>query len=422
MKTTVSEPESWKRVIEIELSESEINDAVDAKLRAYKRDLRLPGFRPGKVPVEIIRQRYGKAARHEALEETMQGSFKTACEEHGIVPVCEGLLLPDQDDRKEDGSVRFTVVTEVDPPAEIRGYENLKIKAKPVAVTDAMVNKAYDELIERFAEFKEVDRPARKGDFLRIEYKSVTIDGVERPDLKNHSPSHPIELGGEGVFKEFDKGLSGKSAGDEAEIRAKFPKDYSDEGVAGKTGEFTVKVLSVQEKHPPEVNDEFLKRFGDFSTVAALKEAIRKDLEAGERRNAKQNAQQEAISTLIKENAIDLAPSNINSFAQMMLKEQLKRYNMEGAEPTEEQRETYRDLAVMLLKRAKIVDYVADKEGIKATQEEVDSEIALIAQEYGQDFNALKQAMRKDGGTNRLRLDIRERKTLDFLIGEGEKR
>jgi trigger factor len=416
----VSEPESWKRLIEIELSGAEIGAAVDAKLRAYRRDVRLPGFRPGKVPIEVVRQRYGSAVRREAVEEAMQNSFKAACEEHGIAPVREGILVSNEEGKEGDGSVRFTIETEVDPPAEIRGYAELGIRPKPAKVTGATVDAAYGDLIERFAEFTDAPRPAKKGDFLRIEYKRVAIDGVERPDLQNHSPSHPIELGGEGVFKEFDKGLSGRSAGDEAEISARFPKDYADEGVAGKMGEFTVKVLSVQEKRLPEVNEEMLKRLGEFATVGELKEAIRKDLEANALRRAREEAQTEAVQALIKRNAIELAPSNVAACAKMLLEEHFKRSNMEGTEHTEEQINAFSDLAVMLLKRAKIIEYVAEKENIKATQEEVDAEIALMAREYGQDFNALKQTLRrdKDNGTNRLRHDIRERKALGFLIGE----
>jgi trigger factor len=418
---TVSEPESWKRVIEIELSEAEVVAAVDAKLRAYRRDVRLPGFRPGKVPIEVVRQRYGGAARHEAVEEAMQSSFKAACEEHGISPVREGKLLSNEDGGDGDGAVKFTIETEVDPPAEIRGYNGLGIRPKPAKATGAMVDAAYGDLIERFAEFEDVNRPAKKGDYLRLEYKRVAIDGTERPDLRNHSPSYPVELGGEGVFKEFDKGLAGRSAGDEAEITAAFPKGYADEGVAGKTGEFTVKVLSVQEKRLPEVNDAFLKRFGDFATAGELKEAVRKDVEANALRRAREEAQTEAIQTLIKGNTIELAPSKVDMCAKMLMEDQFKRWNMEGAEPTADQLEAFRDLAVTLLKRAKIIEYVADKENIKATQEEVDAEIMLMAREYGEDFQTLKQALRrdKDNGTNRLRQDIRERKTLGFLIGEG---
>jgi len=417
LKTTVSEPECWKRVVEIEVPESEVDAAVDAKLAELKRGARMPGFRPGKVPLSVIKQRYGAAARAEAVETVMQGAFKSACEEHKISPVGEAKLT-DMTGGEGGGPLRFTIETEVDPPlAEIKGYDKLKIKAKPVKVTDAMVDDAFNGYIDRYADFEDVSRPAKKGDFLRIRYKSVAIDGAERPDLKDHCPEYPIELGGEGVFKEFDKGLSGKSAGDEAKIDVKFPKDYADTGVAGKSGEFSVEVLSVQEKHPPEFNEAFMEKIGGV-TAEKLKEEIRASIEARQLREAKQAAYDEAIQTLIKDNAIEVAPSSAASLARHMLDDHLKRNNL--PEPEEGQLEAFNGLAVMMLKRIKIIDYVADKENIKAAQEDVDNEIMQMARQYGQDFDVLKQMLRKDGTTNRIRMDIRERKTLDFLIGEGK--
>jgi len=417
LKTTVSEPESWKRVVEIEVPESEVDAAVDAKLAELKRGARMPGFRPGKVPLAVIKQRYGKAARAEAVETVMQGAFKSACEEHKIAPVGEAKLT-DMKGGEGGEALCFTIETEVDPPVgEIKGYDKLKIKAKPVKVTDAMVDDAFNGYIDRYADFEDVSRPAKKGDFLRIRYKSVVIDGAERADLKDHCPEYPIELGGEGVFKEFDKGLSGKAAGDEAEIEVKFPKDYAETGVAGKSGVFSVEVLSVQEKHPPEFNEEFMEKLGGV-TAEKLKEEIRASIELRQQREAKQAAYDEAVQALIKDNTIEVAPSNVASLARHLLDDHLKRYNL--PEPNEEQSEAFNSLAVMMLKRIKIIDYVADKEQIKATQEDVDNEIMQMARQYGQDFDVLKQMLRKDGTTNRIRMDIRERKTLDFLIGEGK--
>ncbi|GBU20416.1 trigger factor [Fibrobacteres bacterium R8-0-B4] len=414
MKTTVSEPEVWKRVVEIEVPESEVDAAVDAKLAAIRRDTRMPGFRQGKVPAAVVRQRYGKAARAEAVEEVMQNAFKSACEEHKINPVSESKLIDVKGGEGEGEALRFTIETEVDPPVEINGYDRLKARAKPAKVTDAMVDEAFNNYVDRYADFEDVSRPAKKGDYLQIRYKSVSIDGAERPDLKDHCPEYPIELGGEGVFKEFDKGLAGKSAGDSADIGVKFPKDYADTGVAGKNGEFSVEVLSVQEKHPPELNDEFFQKIG-VSTAAVLKDEIRKSMEGRTLLEAKDAAHNEAIDEIIRENQIKLAPATVDALARRLIDDYVKR----GETVREEQLEQFYGVAALMLKRAKIIEYVAEKEKIKATQEDVDREIMLMAQQYGQDFDVLKQVLRKDGTTNRIRSDIRERKTLDFLIGES---
>jgi len=414
LKTTVSEPETCKRVIAFEIPVEEYSAAFDRKIDEYRRDVRLPGFRAGKVPVNVIKQRFGDAAKAAVIEDLVKDSYKTACDEHNIVPVSEAKLTDMKEDEGEP--LRFTIETEVDPPVEITGYDKLKITPKVKKLKDSDVEENFQNLLERFAEFKDVDRASKKGDYIRIEYRKVVIDGAERPDIQ--SPGYPFEVGAANALKEFDKALTGVSAGDEVEITVKFPKDYSDPGAAGKTGEFSVTVSSVQEKRLPEMDEEFLKKLGDFKTVEALKEEIRKGMEEGEAERARKEAYAEAIDALIKANPFEVPPSKTEKFIDMMIEDYAQ--GQGGlAEPREEMAERFRESAVMALKRIRIVDFVADKEKIKATQEEVDKEIELMAMRYGRDFDEVKQVFRKNGTTNRIRLEIREKKTLDFLIGEG---
>jgi len=418
LKSTVSEPESWKRVIEVEVPAEEVAAAIDRKLGDYRRDARLPGFRQGKAPLSVIRQRAGETARAEVVEEMVREAYKMACDEHKIEPVSNALLT---DMKNEEGEpLRFTLETEVDPPIEINGYDKLKIKPKPRKIKDSDVEENFKSLLERFVEFKDVDRPSKKGDFMRLEYRKVEIDGEERGDLRSYNPDYPVEIGGEGVFKEFDKGLTGLSAGEEAEISVKFPKDYADANAAGKSGVFSVKVLSVQEKTLPEVNEEFLKRFGNFDTVDALKEEMLKGLEEEEETRARNEAHNEAVEAILKDNPFEVPPSKIETYIKMMLEDYAQSNGGQIVEPNEQMMDSFRVPAAAALKRIRVIDYVAEKEKIKATQEEVDREIALIAQRYGHEFDDLKQIFRKNGTTNRIRLEIRERKTLDFLIGGND--
>ena len=417
MKTTVSQPESWKRVIEFEVPAGAVASALDKKLAEYRRDARLPGFRQGKVPIAVIKQRFGEAARATVIEDTIKESYRAACEEHRIEPVA-GATVTDMNEYKDDEPLRFTIETEVDPPIELTGYDKLKIKMKSVKIKDADVDAAFESFHNRFAEYKDVERASKKGDCVRVEYRSVAVDGEDRPDLKNHNPDFPIELGAEGVLKEFDKGLTGISAGAELDITVKFPKDYSDAGVAGKTGVFSVTVLSVQEKSLPELNGEFLKKLGNFDNVAAVKEEIRKGMEQEEEQKARREAHGDAIDAIIRDNPFDVPPAKHEAYIEALIEEytQGRQGPVESREALAEQ---CRESALMALKRMRIVDYVAEKEKIKATQEEVDREIELMAQRYGHPFDDLKQIFRKNGTTNRIRMEIRERKTLDFLIGEG---
>jgi trigger factor len=413
VKSKVSEPESWKRVIEVEAPSEELNRLYDEKLGKVKKELSLPGFRPGKVPSALIKQRYGDSIREEAIEDMVQKIFKEICTEKNITPISRGVV---KDFKADEGKpVVFTIETEVDPAIEIKGYDKLKIKSEPKKIKDSDVDDAVKNLQERMAEFKDVDRATEKGDYVRLEYQKVVVDGQVRTDVK--SPSYPVELGAEHRIKDFDKGLIGHSAGESVEISIKFPKDYAEKEVAGKSGDFTIKIIAVQEKHVPEVQS-FLKKIGDFENEEALRSHMLKQLEDDALQHSKTEAHNKAIETLIKQNDFDVPPSRIETFIDYVM-EQAEREQPKGQPlpSREEFSRKYREIAERTIKRQRIIDYIAKKEKIQATQDEVDAEIKKIALHYQQPFESLKQTLRQNGTTLRIREEVSERKTLDFLIG-----
>ncbi|MBN1129400.1 MAG: trigger factor [Chitinispirillaceae bacterium] len=412
MKSTVSEPNSWKRVIDIEVPHDEVDKVCEDKLQKVRKELSLPGFRPGKVPLPLIRQRYGDAIRSDAIDDLIQNAFKDACTEKKIIPISKGVV---NNLKAEPGQpLTFTIEAEVDPEIELRKYNKRKVKVSAKKIKEEEVDESVMGLRERFAVFTDVDRPSKKGDYVKLEYLKVVIDGTERMDVKN--PAYPVELGAEHRIKDFDKGLIGHAAGETVDLGVTFPKDYADKDVAGKGGEFTIKISAVQEKSLPEVAT-FLKQLGDFENEEALRLQIRKNLEAEALEQAKNEAYNRAIDDIIEDNPFDVPPARIGLFIDFLM-EQMQKDNRqaEPLPPREEVAVRYRDMAVRTLKRHRIVDYIAAKEKIQATQEEVDAEIRKLAVRYNQPFDTLKQSLRQNGTTLRIRDDLREQKTLDFLV------
>jgi len=412
VKSKVLEPESWKRVIEVEMPHEDLSKMVETKLAEVKRELSMPGFRPGKVPSALIKQRYGDSIRDEVIEEMAKKIFKDVCTENKIEPVSRGVM---RDFKDEEGKpITFSIETEIDPPIEIKGYQKLKIKVAPKKIKEGDIDDAVKSLQERMAEFKDIDRATKKGDYVKLEYQKVVIDGQVRTDVKN--PAYPVELGAEHRIKDFDKGLLGHTAGETVELSVKFPKDYADKEIAGKSGEFTIKIISVQEKVVPEVAS-FLKKIGEFENEEALRAQLGKQLEAEALHQAKTDAHNKAIETLIKDNDFQVPPSRVETFVDYMM-EQAAQEQPKGAQlpPKEEFTKRYQEIAERTIKRHRIIDFIAAREKIQATQEEVDAEIQKMADRYQQPFETIKQALRKDGTTIRIREDLKEQKTLDFLI------
>jgi trigger factor len=410
----VSAPEKWKRVISFEIPRAEFDEDLDRKLVKYGRQLKIAGFRPGKAPANIVKARYGATIRTEVVEDVIQKSFEDACTQNDIVPIARARV---GDLRFEEGqSLTFTIETEVDPPVEIRTYRKLRVRPNPSKIKSGNVDGVVRDLRERMARFDDVERVSKKGDFVTLEYVKVMVDGAERSDVS--SPKYPIEVGASSI-KEFDKSLVGRAAGETFEVSVKFPKDYGDREIAGKSGSFEIKVVKVQERILPEVDESFLKKVGDFKDEGALREAITKDLEARERERAKNEAYNKAIDTLIKDNPFDVPPSRVAQYIDHVY-DDVKQYVRPGETPPsrEEIEKRYRDIGIRTIKRFRVLDYVARQEKIKATQEEVDRQIEALARQYNRPFEELKQRMRREGATERIREDIRERKTLDFLIGD----
>jgi trigger factor len=412
VKSTVSEPQSWKRVFEIEIPHDEVEKVFEEKFQKVKKELSLPGFRQGKVPPPLIKQRYGEAIRADVIEDLIQKSFKDACTEQNIMPISKGVVNNLKDEAGKPLS--FSIEAEVDPVIELKGYNKRKVKVAPKKVKDSDVDESIKSLRERFAEFKDVDRTSKKGDYVKLEYIKVVIDGQERADVK--SPTYPVELGAEHRIKDFDKGLVGHGAGETVELSVKFPKDYSDKEVAGKGGEFTIKIIAVQEKSLPEVAS-FLKQLGEFENEEALRVQIRKNLDAEALEQAKNEAYNEAIDDIITANPFDVPPARIEMFIDYLMERANSEKRQGEALPyREEVAQRYHDMAVRTIKRQRIIDFIAAKEKIQPAQEEVDAEIRKLAERYGQPFETLKQTLRQNGTTLRIRDDLREQKTLDFLV------
>jgi trigger factor len=414
LKASVSEPQSWKRVLDIEIPAEDVEAAFGQKLTQYRKKIALPGFRAGKVPPQMVRARFGESIRAELIEELIQKSFEDACKEKAIVPIAQAKVSNLKAD--EGAAVSFSIETEVEPPIEVKGYQKLKVKPSPDKIKSGDVDKLMQELRESHATFKDVERPSKDGDFVSIEYQKVLIDGAERKDIT--SPRHPVQIG-ESKIKGFDKELEKRRPDETFDATITFPRDYGDADIAGKKAVIGIKMLKVQERELPQVNEEFLKKIGEFSTEAELREFLQKDLESREARKAKSDAANKAIDMLIKANPFDIPPSRVEHYIDYMLEES-KRYAGQGqTPPTREQvAERYHEQGVHMMKRHRIINFIATKENIKATAAEVDRQIELIAKQYNQPFDSVKDALRRNGTTARIREDIREQKTLEYLIGE----
>lgn len=413
MKAVVSTPSACLRTIAIELDLESVETAFNAKLATARKKVQLPGFRVGKVPVAMIKAQFGQSLKAEAIDEAMNTAFRSVCEENKITPVSDPTI---SDLSAEEGQpVKFTISVDVDADISVSGYKDLGVRSEARVVGSEEIDKVIEDMCERLAGLKDTGKPSRSGDSVTIEYSSVKIDGLVR---ELSAPSAPIELG-KSAISSFNTGLIGMSAGETAKFSETFVADFQNAEFAGHTVDFEVKVLTVGTKDLPAVDAEFAKKVGDFDTVDALKDAIRKDIEERAKAEAREAAWEKAIDALITKNDFEIPASRIEYFITKMSEDEAKYYPQGQLPSREALTERYRETAIRSIKRHRLVDWIAEKEGVKASAAEVDERITAIAEYYQRPFDEIKDTLRRNGRTLQIREELKEQKVLNCLIGEA---
>ncbi len=415
MKATVTSPESWKKVIAVEIPAEDVNAEFDKKVKKYSKEISVPGFRKGKVPTKIVISRFGDSIRGEIVEEMMNNGYRDACVENKLNPVSDPII---EDVKSEDDApISFTATVEVDPEIEIVDYKGLDVTIAIEETEDKDIDDAITAIREQYATFTPAEGAAAEGHVVTVEYSEVTVDGEA---AEGFFPAPQMVEVGKAPLAELNEALAGMSADEEKTLTVTYPEDFRIEEVAGKSGEFTVVVKNVQNKELLELTEEFIKETLKMDDEAALREAIRKDIEKNKEANGKNKAYDEAIDKILDKNDFDVPPARINHYISHIMNDESKYYPNGNQPSMEEYVERYTEVASKSLKRFRILDFIAKAEKIKATQDEVDVKIKEIADQYQQPFETVKAAFRQNGTTVQIREDVKESKALECLVGAAE--
>lgn len=275
MRTTVTElPESRAR-LEVGIEPELVAQRVERAAKQLAGDMKLPGFRKGKVPPQLVIQRVGReAVVEQAIRDSLPEWYEQAIVDSGLPTVGDPQL--DLSELPAEGEeLVFSIEVGVRPKAELGEYRGLEVARDEVEVPEDAVAEELNRLREGFGSLNPVDRPATDGDVVVIDYEG-TIDG--EPFEGSSGSDFTVELGSEGLLAEFQAGLAGKSAGDETQIEVSFPDDHQPEQLAGKTAVFEVTIKEVREKDLPELDDEFAQSASEFDTLDELREEIRSQM------------------------------------------------------------------------------------------------------------------------------------------------
>jgi trigger factor len=377
MQASVETTGTLGRRMEIQVPAQRVDQAIEERLKSMSRTVRLKGFRPGKVPVKVVKQQFGQQVRQEVLSSLLQSSFEEAVAEHKLNPAGGPRIEPITIEQGQD--LKFRAIFEVYPDIELKGIESLEID-KPVAeVQPADVDAMLESLRKQRPEYSSVDRAAGQDDRVTVDFAG-TIDGVAFDGGKGENV--PVVIGGGRMLKDFEAGLVGVRAGEEKSISVEFPKDYQTAALAGKTAAFALKIRGVEEQKLPELDDEFCKAYGVFEGGV---EQLRNEIEDNMRRELTETIRgrlkQQALDKLLAANPVEVPQALLESAVrdmQMDMGRQMGAKDVSQLPPPTQFVEPARRRVALGL----IVNELIKSAGIQVDQARVVERIQTIASQY----------------------------------------
>ena len=406
--------------MELEIPAENVLKAAEKVARDIARLARIPGFRPGKAPVTLVRRRFADDIQGEVVQSLVPEYLEKTLFEKKLVPVARPEV--DKVEYKEGEPLRFRAVFEVLPEFELGDYKNLQVQVDEIAVGDAQVDQALEEMRERAATYVPAEgRAAQDGDFALLTLTGTPVGGGE-PVKADNILCH---LGAEETIASFTDNLRGAMPGETRRFRTVYPEDYPDKKLAGKSYDYSVEVQGIKEKKLPELNDEFAKDTagaqGGVATLDELRRKVRESMEAAREQRQKAQARDKILEQLVKQHEFPVPEALVEMQMDVRLERLARSLAAQGIDPRGAGvdwvalRRNQRDRAVTDVKAELLLDRIATAEKIEASDEDLEKEIAAAAEGSGESATALRARLTKQGALDRMKSKLRSDKTLEWL-------
>jgi len=418
--------ESVKREISVEIPADEVARETEVIIQKYQKVARLPGFRAGHVPASIIKQRFGEEVKSDVVEALVPKYFRREAEKQGLMPVSQPRVTDLHIHDSEP--LRFKASFEVMPEIPVEGYKELRPDKPEIVVSDEEVEQALDSVREQHATFTSVEgRPLADGDFAQASLDGRPKDAQARKDANPVRMDEVlVEIGGKNTMPEFTEHLRGASAGEERTFEVNYPEDASDKRLAGKAFSYTVKIHSIKQKSLPELNDEFAKELGEFTSMDGVKKQIRENIEAEKRHAAEHAAKDKLVAELVKRNPFEVPESLVERQIDLRLERGLRALAAQGMKMEDMKkmdlprlRVGQREQALQDVKSSLLLERIAELEKITVADDELNQEVEALAKQTKQTPEAVRARLTQDGGLDRIRNRIRSEKALNFLYHQS---
>ena len=405
----------------IEVPAEEVEKALNAAYQKQKNSISVPGFRKGKVPRAMIEKMYGVEVFYEEAANTlMQNSYPAAVEESGVDVVSRPTVDVVQIEKGK--AFIYTAEVAVKPEVKLGKYTGVSVTKANTKVTAAEVKEALEAERNKNARTVSVTRAAKLGDTVMIDYEG-SVDGV--PFEGGKAENHPLEIGSHSFIDTFEDQLVGHKAGEEVDVNVTFPEQYHAAELAGQPALFKVKINDVTTKELPKLDDEFASDVSEFETLDEYKEDLKKQLEAKKAEEGKRAQEDEAIAAIVEASEMDIPEAMIqtqcedmvNEFAQRIAQSGLtmEQYMQFSGQTVQGLMDQVRPEAETRIKTSLVLEQIAKEENFEITEEEIDAEVAKMAEAYQMEADKVKE-MLGEAGKTQIMEDLAVAKAVEFVV------
>jgi len=413
----VEEISPVKKKVFIDVPWVDVKKERDAVYRDYSKKAKIKGFRQGKIPRKILEIHYKEHVEEETISNLVNKFYGNVLTEHNLKAISQPEI--EQNGIEEDKDFSFTATFEVEPEIDPQGYLNMTLEKEDLAVTDEEVDGRLDEIRKMFGTLEEVtiDREIKNGDFITIDFEGV-VDGESPDEMKRND--YFLEIGSKTMVPGFEDQLIGEKVGTTKGIKIVFPEEYQVRNVAGKDATFTVTIKNLKEKKLPELNEDFVKNFEKYESLAALKEDVKKSIVEEQQRKINDDLNKEIVDKLLEQNDFEVPASFVEQQIYFMVMEAQKRLISTGMDPqmiaqvSSSWREKYRDEAIRIVKSSLLLKSIAKKEAIDVTDGELEERQKEIALQYSQNYETVAQSFDEEMKEN-VKSDILNKKIFEYI-------
>jgi trigger factor len=410
-----------RRELDLEIPAEEVTKATEKVAKDFAKIARVPGFRPGKAPISLIKRRFADDIKGEVVQKLVPEHVEKAVAEQKLTPVSQPQV--DKLEFQEGQPLKFRATFEVLPDFPLGNYKNLEIEMPEMSITDESVANALTEMQQRAATFVPVEgRAIANGDFVQVKLLGTPEGGGEPLQAE----SVLCHVGAEETMEPFNENLRGANIGDHKNFDVEYPADYPDAKLAGKKFHYSVDILGIKTKKLPEIDDEFAKDVSDATSLDELKTKIREGLVHERDHRLKELQSEKVLAKLVRMHDFPVPQSLVEHQMDVRLERVVRSLAQQGVDPRAVNvdwvslRKRQEERAQDDVKAELVIDRIATEEKIEVTDEELQNELEHMASHSGESAEALRARLTKQGALDRMKAKLRSDKTVNWLAQNAQ--